>query len=57
MSLFLEELTLVLDCCPVHVMSDDLTGDKVAQDDCSIADCEGEPIAWTEGNGDAGFDD
>ena len=57
MSLFLKELTLVLDCCPVHVMSDDLTGDKVAQDDCSIADCEGEPIAWTEGNGDAGFDD
>lgn len=32
-------------------------GDNVAHDEGSAADWAGDPIAWTEGKGDAGFDD
>lgn len=51
------ELTLIVDCCPLQEISEDLTGDKATQGDGSVADCAGELIPWTEGNGDAGFDD
>jgi hypothetical protein len=52
-----DELHLTLDCCPANELSDDFTGDKAAQDNGSIDDCAGEPIVWTEVNGDAGFED
>ena len=46
-----------MDCCPVQATSDDFIGDKAAPDDGSVADWAGDPIPWTEGLGDAGFED